>query len=56
MAQTYDCVSTLLKQSPVSVFHNLMHLSLEPPPEASTLGNQGHHAIALTAAVCPSQD
>lgn len=34
------------------VFQNLMVRSAVPPPEASRLDWKGHHASALTAAVC----
>ena len=34
------------------VFQNLMLRSAVPPPEASRLAWKGHHASALTAAVC----
>lgn len=42
----------LLVHFPVWVFHSLMQRSAVPPPEASTLDWKGHHASALTAAVC----
>lgn len=55
-AQTYEPLSKLLKHVPVSLFQNLIVLSFDPPPDTNTFGNHGHQHIALTAAVCPSQD
>ena len=50
-AHTYESVCTEFTIWPVSVFQNLMHWSLEPPPEASKFFCQGHHEMALTAAL-----
>ncbi len=47
---TCDLVSILLTQAPVCVFQNLMQRSAVPPPEASKLLWNGHHAKAFTAA------
>ena len=41
----------LFTKAPVSVFQNLMHLSVVPPPEASRFVYQGHQASAFTAAL-----
>jgi hypothetical protein len=49
-AQTCDLVLILLTQAPVCVFQNLMQRSAVPPPEASKLLWNGHHAKAFTAA------
>jgi len=52
---TWEPVLTELRQVPVSVFHNLMHRSLSPPPEVSRLLWNGHQARALTAAMWSSK-
>ena len=49
---TCDLVSTLLTHEPVLQFQKRMWRSAVPPPLASRLGCQGHHARALTAAWC----
>lgn len=53
-AQTWEPVSTVFKQEPTWVFHNLMHRSSPPPPEASKFPWNGHQARAFTAAVWSS--
>lgn len=53
-AHTWEPVSMEFKQAPVWVFQNLMVRSPPPPPDASKLLWNGHHARALTAAVCSS--
>lgn len=49
---TWLPVSTQFKREFLHVFHNRMHLSAVPPPEARTLYEWGDQAMALTAAVC----
>ena len=50
-AHTWESVCTEFRRDPVSVFQNLMHWSLDPPPEAKRDFYQGHQAKALTAAL-----
>ena len=52
--QTCEPVSTLCSAAPVDVFQNLMHLSAVPPPDAMRPCWCGLHAIAFTAAWCPT--
>lgn len=49
---TCDPVSILSSIVPSSVFQNLMVLSADPPPDASTPWLWGFHARPLTAAQC----
>ena len=51
---TWELVSMEFTHAPVCVFQNLMHRSAVPPPDASRLLWNGHHASALTAALCSS--
>ena len=51
--QTWLSVWTVLISFPVSIFQNLIVWSDVPPPVANKFLCHGHHARALTAALCP---
>jgi len=44
---TWELVSVLLRQEPLEIFHMRICRSAVPPPLASRLDCQGHHAIAF---------